>query len=119
MDKKIKYWMKLMDFFYKYWGCHQLPTRSFFYHGYQFPVCARCTGIIFGYLFGVVLIIFNINVPFYILLLCMVPCAIDGTIQFFTNYESNNFRRLITGFFGGASFLFLVLRLIIFLIKLI
>jgi uncharacterized membrane protein len=25
--------------------CHQLPDRSFFWGGQQFPVCARCTGL--------------------------------------------------------------------------
>jgi uncharacterized membrane protein len=25
--------------------CHQRPERSFFVDGYQFPVCARCTGL--------------------------------------------------------------------------
>lgn len=29
-------------------GCHQLAERSFFYKGYQFPVCARCTGVTIG-----------------------------------------------------------------------
>ena len=31
--------------------CHQLPDRSFFWDGHQFPVCARCTGL---YLSGAV-----------------------------------------------------------------
>ena len=30
-------------------GCHQMPERSFFYKGKQFPVCARCTGVIIGF----------------------------------------------------------------------
>ncbi|MEI3349189.1 MAG: DUF2085 domain-containing protein [Dysosmobacter sp.] len=29
-------------------GCHQRPDRSFFFHGKQFPVCARCTGVFLG-----------------------------------------------------------------------
>lgn len=28
--------------------CHQRPERSFFLHGHQLPVCARCTGLYAG-----------------------------------------------------------------------
>jgi len=28
--------------------CHQRPDRSFFFHGSQLPVCARCTGLYAG-----------------------------------------------------------------------
>src|SRR5947207_10806493 len=29
--------------------CHQMPARSFFIAGHQFAVCARCTGLYFGF----------------------------------------------------------------------
>jgi uncharacterized membrane protein len=35
--------------------CHQLPDRSFHWHGAQFAVCARCTGIYLGACSAVVL----------------------------------------------------------------
>ena len=30
-------------------GCHCRPDRSFFFRGRQFPVCARCTGMLLGF----------------------------------------------------------------------
>ena len=32
--------------------CHQRPDRSFFVHGHQLPVCARCTGLYAGAAIG-------------------------------------------------------------------
>lgn len=40
-----KQWIRLMEIGDSL-GCHQMPERSFFISGYQFPVCARCTGVI-------------------------------------------------------------------------
>lgn len=34
--------------------CHQIPDRSFHVGGVPLPVCARCTGIYFGFLLGCV-----------------------------------------------------------------
>lgn len=33
--------------------CHQLPDRSFFWGDWQFPVCARCTGLYLSAVVGV------------------------------------------------------------------
>jgi len=34
--------------------CHQLPERSFFLGGRQFPVCGRCTGLYLSAVVGVI-----------------------------------------------------------------
>ncbi len=81
-------------------GCHQLPERSFFYKGKQFPVCARCTGVFFGQLIAIIVATCK-KVPLYISALCLGIMGIDWGIQFLKIKESNNIRRLITGFFGG------------------
>ena len=101
MDRKTAIWIKTMNAFSKYWGCHQLPERSFFFRGYQFPVCARCTGIIFGEISYFILsrIIHIRNRSFSVL--CQLPLAIDGTIQYYSKYRSNNRRRFLTGFLFG------------------
>ena len=35
--------------------CHQIPARSFFTRGQQWPVCARCSGLYLGAPIGAVL----------------------------------------------------------------
>jgi uncharacterized membrane protein len=83
--------------------CHRIPSRSFFYKGRQFPLCARCTGIYLGYLslpfFTVDLI--QINLLFSILLI--LPTIIDGLTQAYCSRESNNVLRFVTGFISGVG----------------
>ena len=104
MTPKDKVWIKFMDFFNKYWGCHQLPQRSFFFHGYQFPICARCTGIICGYLLAIITQFF-IFIPIHYLAIICIPMIIDGLIQQKTRYTSNNHKRFVTGILFGYGFL--------------
>lgn len=104
MSKKDKVWIKSMEFFSQYWGCHQMPERSFFFRGYQLPVCARCSGMILGYIFSIFIAPFmDCNLVVY-LLLCF-PMAIDGLLQYKTSYVSTNFKRLVSGFLYGYGFL--------------
>ena len=85
-----------------------MPERSFFWKGRQFPVCARCTGIHIGYLaFPLFLFsIFTLNIWWTMLLI--VPTYLDGTIQAYTNWESNNVLRVVSGVFAGIGSMSLV-----------
>lgn len=91
-------------------GCHQLPERSFFYKGKQFPVCARCTGVFFGQLISII-IIFKKNIPICLSILGIGLMGIDWGLQSLKIKESNNIRRLITGFLGGFGLFNLYIEL--------
>lgn len=83
--------------------CHQLPERSFFFKGHQFPLCARCTGILIGYIIGIIYLFIVKDLHIFIELLLMVPLLIDGTVQYLGYFKSTNIRRLITGILAGIS----------------
>ncbi|MEB2279728.1 DUF2085 domain-containing protein [Lysinibacillus xylanilyticus] len=89
--------------------CHRLPSRSFFYRGVQFPICARCTGICIGYIIGIILALFKIS-PFFYALILTIPMIIDGTGQLFNKWLSTNNRRLVTGILGGIGIVFMILH---------
>lgn len=81
-------------------GCHQLQDRSFSCQNYQFPLCARCTGVLIGQLIMLIqLFIVRPN-----LLICLVGSGlmlIDWLLQYVKLLTSNNVRRLVTGILGG------------------
>lgn len=81
--------------------CHQRPDRSFFFHGKQFPVCARCMGLLLGYAAGVVLAVLTKGNGYKIWWVLVLPMLVDGVLQLVWNVESNNIRRVITGFLAG------------------
>ena len=80
-----------------------MPEESFYYKQKQFPVCARCTGIIVGYCtiplfyFGV------IKISFLFIILLNIPLLIDSITQYIGYRESNNKLRLITGILTGFA----------------
>ena len=66
------------------------------------------------------LMTFWIDFPLWTALL-MIPMALDGTVQRFTDYESNNRRRLITGLlwgFASVAMTFFLIRLLIYFLTL-
>lgn len=103
-----KIWIKSMEFCAKYWGCHQMPERSFFLFGYQFPVCARCTGILCGQLMA----FFLKPLGWMTCVWMTIPMMIDGTLQLITPYQSNQIKRALTGFLFGFAMIQLVKKII-------
>lgn len=96
---KIKIWLILMKLG-SIFGCHQLPERSFFFHGYQFPVCMRCTGILIGEMLALSLYKY-LRITWWQALILVLPLAVDGSGQYAGYWKSSKYSRVITGIFAG------------------
>lgn len=90
-------------------GCHCRADRSFFFHGKQFPICARCMGEMIGILAGIPGFFLMPAPPVWVLVLLLLPLVADGCIQRMTAYESTNGRRLVTGILFGYGIMMLFL----------
>ena len=89
-------------------GCHCRPDRSFYYKGKKFPLCARCTGELAGVIMGIAL--YFVYIPkVSVLAALMLPMILDGLVQLFTRYESNNGRRFWTGLLFGYALVMLLI----------
>lgn len=89
-------------FLYKFVHCHRLSSRSFFVRNRQFHVCARCTGLITGYMVSPILLLVS-EYSFRIFVVSCTALILDGVTQLMRWRESNNKLRVITGFVTGAS----------------
>lgn len=93
-------------------GCHQMPERSFHVRGYQFPLCARCTGIVIGELAAIPLW-FLLPVGFITACILGVPLVMDGGLQYFYFIPSTNLRRVVTGFLAGWGLMTIYIRIFV------
>lgn len=116
--KRDEIWIRMMEYGNRI-GCHQLPRRSFFIKGYQFPICARCTGVIIGEIIAIILILCKIKISIWTNIIFLTIMGIDWFIQFINILESNNIRRLITGFLGGFGLTYIYYYLIIYVISIV
>ena len=98
-----------LSFVYNFFGhiCHQIDSRSLHYCDTKLAVCARCSGIYFGFLFGLILVpLFKKVVVSKLkigLLLITLPMVVDFSLDFTGIHESNLFTRAITGLIFGIS----------------
>lgn len=114
MNRNVEIWKKAMKIG-RWAGCHQMPERSFFFKKYQFPVCARCTGVLIGYIISS--FTWLLYIKLYLSIFCSAIMFIDWFVQYMGWRESTNLRRLITGISGGYGILSIQIIIIINIIK--
>jgi uncharacterized membrane protein len=93
--------------------CHQLPERSFFGAGVQVPVCARDTGIYFGFMISLIMIAvvhrgsrpreFPAPSGWVAIALMIAAMGFDGVSSYAGLRATTNELRLITGLLAGYA----------------
>ncbi len=88
--------------------CHQLPSHSLFINGNQLFVASRDTGIYLGILFTLLWVYWkkeykNSNINFWVLMLLVLPMALDGTSQLIGLWGGVNWLRAATGLLSGIG----------------
>lgn len=87
--------------------CNLKADRGFFIGSFCFPLCVRCTSIVGAIILTVLVIIFakvhmkGKGIILWIIL--MIPCLVDGIMQYGFQIESTNFRRVWTGVLSGIG----------------
>jgi len=115
MSGSDRVWLKSMELGGRL-GCHQMPERSFFLRGYQFPLCARCTGVLLSSS-AACAVYWLYKIPLAAAVLMSLVMLLDWGIQRLGIRESTNPRRLISGLIGGYGFMTLQLYAYVYLIK--
>ena len=85
MNKSDLIWIKLMNLGHRL-GCHQMEERSFHFKGYQFPVCARCTGVFLGEIIAIVLLLLGIKINIFMSIALLLIMGFDWFIQYIKLY---------------------------------
>ncbi len=87
--------------------CNLKQDRGFFIGSFCFPLCVRCVCIIGAMILTFVLIKsmkLRMQKKYVILwLICIIPCLVDGIMQYAFQIESTNFRRALTGALSGVG----------------
>lgn len=97
--------------------CNCRRDRAPIIHGYSFLLCWRCTSILISLLGMRILFEDSAAMVTYVeskafavgllSILLVAPTLIDGLMQYGMKIESNNLRRIITGFIAGFGLFFI------------
>ena len=103
----IRFFKKTFDIFGKMPLCNLKVERGFYIGSFCFPLCVRCTAIIVGILIPVIANIFLCKKQkarlLYLWFMLIIPCLIDGVLQYFFYIESTNLRRFVLGLLSGLG----------------
>lgn len=77
--------------------CHRRKDRSITLFGYTFPLCARCSGLVFGLVLGLCFFLAHTPFPTFFSVTLVFPLVLDGGLQYLGYRNSNNLTRFITG----------------------
>lgn len=91
--------------------CNGRADRAFHIGSFCFPLCWRCTSLIFTIIFCMVFSFILLgdkycDTNFKLLILgsiLIIPTGIDGIVQYRFGIESNNRRRIILGIISGIG----------------
>jgi uncharacterized membrane protein len=95
--------------------CHQIPERSFLIGGYQFAVCARCTGLYAGFslatcCYPLLRSLRRVDAPpRKWLFIAATPLAVDFALGYLGIWENTHLSRFLTGTLLGAAAVFYVM----------
>ena len=94
--------------------CHRIPARSFFTHGEQWPVCARCSGLYLGAPFGaalglVVLRRVRRSALLSVLLIASAPTAVAWVLEAASIVPISGGMRMVAAAPLGAAVVFVLL----------
>ncbi len=87
-------------------ACHQYDSRSLHINDHKLTVCARCSGIYFGFLIGLLgfsLIFKKIKIKYPVLFLFVIsiPMILDISLNYLSILSSNIITRLVSGLIFG------------------
>ncbi|MBK8945667.1 MAG: DUF2085 domain-containing protein [Ignavibacteriae bacterium] len=100
--------------------CHTQSEKLINYFGYHTLVCARCSGIYFGSLFSIILILFRIekSVSTKQLFIFSIPLFLDVIFTSFGIYSYIHLISFITGLLlGSVGFSYIHKQILLLFIK--
>lgn len=84
--------------------CNQNAKRAPHLFNFCFPLCWRCSSILFSMIvFSYLMKHLDIRPGMLTGMLMLIPCAADGTLQYYFYLESTNARRIMTGLLAGIG----------------